>query len=359
MKAKAAELLASSADPLERIYWLLEDAKRYGTLPFAGLARAGFVAVQMLKSLVAVGVFSQADYDAFMGGVSTVSGQLLRHRATLDRTTFLARYGHLRPGTYDILSPRYDEAPELYFDWSQRMPMPEPVTPFSVTMPQMREVVRLLEAHGLQPDPVGLFDFLQAGIELRELSKFHFTRNLSDALALITECGAQWGFTREDLAYCDIAAFKELHVAAADPKGALLRSIEQGKARHAETLKISLPPLIAKAADVWAFEWPETEPNFITQKQVTAPVVGSYDRERLDDAIVCIPSADPGFDWLFAYPIAGLITAWGGANSHMAIRSGELGLPAVIGAGEVLYRRWSGAQRLHLDCAGRRVEVLA
>jgi glutamine kinase len=31
----------------------------------------------------------------------------------------------------------------------------------------------------------------------------------------------------------------------------------------------------------------------------------------------------------------------------------------VIGAGEVLYRRWSEAQRLHLDCAGRRVEVLA
>ena len=359
LNARREELLASSADPLERIYWLLEDAKRYGTLPFAGLARAGFVAVQMLKSLVAVGVFSQSDYDAFIGGVSTVSGQLLRHRATLDRTTFLARYGHLRPGTYDILSPRYDEAPELYFDWSQRMPMPEPVAPFSVTMPQMREVVRLLEAHGLQPDPVGLFDFLQAGIELRELSKFHFTRNLSDALALITECGAQWGFTREDLAYCDIAAFKELHVAAADPKGALLRSIEQGKARHAETLKISLPPLIAKAADVWAFESPETEPNFITQKQVTAPVVGCVERERLAGAIICIPNADPGFDWLFAYPIAGLVTAWGGANSHMAIRSGELGLPAVIGAGEVLYRRWSGAQRLHLDCAGRRVEVLA
>lgn len=359
LNARREELLASSADPLERIYWLLEDAKRYGTLPFAGLARAGFVAVQMLKSLVAVGVFSQADYDAFIGGVSTVSGQLARDRATLDRTTFLARYGHLRPGTYDILSPRYDEAPELYFDWSQRVPAPEPVTPFSVTLPQMRQVVKLLEAHGLQPDPVGLFDFLQAGIELRELSKFHFTRNLSDALALITECGTQWGFTREDMAYCDIATFKELHVAAADPQGVLLRSIEQGKARYAETLKISLPPLIANPTDVWAFEWPETEPNFITQKQVTGPVVGCDERERLSGAIVCIPNADPGFDWLFAHPIAGLITAWGGANSHMAIRSGELGLPAVIGAGDVLYRRWSGAQRLHLDCAGRRVEVLA
>lgn len=359
LNARREELLASSADPLERIYWLLEDAKRYGTLPFAGLARAGFVAVQMLKSLVAVGVFSQVDYDAFIGGVSTVSGQLARDRATLDKSTFLARYGHLRPGTYDILSPRYDEAPELYFDWNQRPPAPEPVKPFALTLPQMREIVKLLEAHGLQPDPVGLFDFMQAGIELRELSKFHFTRNLSDALALISEVGGHHGFSREDLAYCDIAVFKELHVAATDPKDVLIRSIEQGKARHAESLKICLPPLIAKPEDVWAFEWPETAPNFITQKQVTATVVGCDARQWLAGAVVCIPNADPGFDWLFAYPIAGLITAWGGANSHMAIRAGELGLPAVIGAGEVNYRRWSVAQRLHMDCAGRRVEVLA
>ena len=35
----------------------------------------------------------------------------------------------------------------------------------------------------------------------------------------------------------------------------------------------------------------------------------------------------------------------------MAIRAGELGLPSVIGAGEVLYRRWSKANRLHVDCA--------
>jgi hypothetical protein len=359
LNARREELLASSANPLERIYWLLEDAKRYGTLPFAGLARAGFVAVQMLQSLVAVGVFSQADYDAFIGGVSTVSGQLARDRATLDKATFLARYGHLRPGTYDILSPRYDEAPELYFDWNQPAPAPEPVKPFGLTLLQMREIVKQLEEHGLYPDPVGLLDFMQAGIELREFAKFHFSRNLSDALALISDVGGRYGFSRDDLAYCDIAAFKELHVAASDPKDVLLRSIEQGKARYAETLKISLPPLIARPEEVWAFEWPETAPNFITQKQVTAPVVGCDAREQLAGAIVCIPNADPGFDWLFAYPIAGLITAWGGANSHMAIRAGELGLPAVIGAGEVLYRRWSSAPRLHLDCAGRRVEALA
>ncbi|OGT01759.1 MAG: phosphoenolpyruvate synthase [Gallionellales bacterium RIFCSPLOWO2_02_58_13] len=359
LNARREALLTSDADPLERIYWLLEDAKRYGTLPFAGLARAGFVAVQMLRSLVSVGVLSQADYDAFMASVSTVSGQLGRDRAMLDKATFLARYGHLRPGTYDILSPRYDEAPELYFDWNQRPLAPEPAKPFALTLPQMREIAHLLETHGLHPDGVGLFDFLQAGIELRELAKFHFTRNLSDALSLAAACGEQWGFSREDMSFCSIAALQELHVAAADPRDVLAHAIEQGKARYRETLAVALPPIIASPDDAWAFEWPETAPNFITQNQATAPVAGCEKRERLAGAIVCIPNADPGFDWLFAYPIAGLVTAWGGVNSHMAIRAGEMGLPAVIGAGEALYRRWSQATRLHLDCAGRRVEVLA
>jgi phosphohistidine swiveling domain-containing protein len=351
-------LLASGSDTLELIYWLLEDAKRYGTLPFAGLARAGFIAVQMLRSFVAVGVFSQSDYDAFLRSVSTVSGQLARDRSILDRATFLARYGHLRPGTYDILSPRYDEAPELYFDWNEHPPTPAPAEPFSFTLPQMRELVKLLEIHGLHTDAVELFGFLQAGIELRELSKFHFTRNLSNALALIANYGGQLGFSREDLAYCDVAIFNELHIGAGDAKDLLSRSIDYGKARYEETQKVSLPPLIVRSEDVWSFEWPETAPNFITQKEVTGSVVGIEARDRLAGAIICIPNADPGFDWLFAYPLAGLITAWGGANSHMAIRAGELGLPAVIGAGERQYRRWSDAKRLRLDCAGRRVEIL-
>lgn len=359
LKRRREELYAATADPIERIYWLIEDGKRYGTLPFAGLARAGFIAVQMLRSLMAVGVFSQEDYDAFVGSVSTVSSQLARDRTSLDRATFLARYGHLRPGTYDILSPRYDEAPDLYFDWDHKPTAASHGQAFSLTLPQVREIVRMLEAHGLEPDPVGLLNFLQAGIELRELAKFHFSQNLSDALALIGSYGEQLGFSRDDLSYCDVSAFTELYVAAANPRDILETSIEQGRARYQETLAVSLPPLISKPQDVWGFEWPELSPNFVTQKQVTAPTVDCSDRTKLSGAIVCIPNADPGFDWLFAHPIAGLITAWGGINSHMAIRAGELGLPMVVGAGEMLYRRWSSAQLLHLDCAGRNVKILA
>lgn len=97
--------------------------------------------------------------------------------------------------------------------------------------------------------------------------------------------------------------------------------------------------------------------QYLRQKSAAA-VADRSDKNQLAGKIVCIPNADPGYDWLFAYPIAGLITAWGGANSHMAIRAGELGLPAIIGAGERSFRQWSAASCLHIDCAGRRVEII-
>ncbi|MGP8228397.1 MAG: adenylyl-sulfate kinase, partial [Steroidobacteraceae bacterium] len=105
-------------DKIGRIYWLIEDCKRYGTLPFAGLARAGFIAVQLLQSFVEVGVLNTEERATFMASVDTVGSRIGQDFAQLPKADFLARYGHLRPGTYDILSPRYDEAPDLYFDWS-------------------------------------------------------------------------------------------------------------------------------------------------------------------------------------------------------------------------------------------------
>ena len=88
-------------------------------------------------------------------------------------------------------------------------------------------------------------------------------------------------------------------------------------------------------------------------------MVNYTDRTLLEGSIVCIPNADPGFDWLFSHPISGLITAWGGGNSHMAIRAGELQIPSVIGAGEMLFKLWSSSEILHVDCAERRVEIIS
>jgi adenylylsulfate kinase len=50
---------------------------------------------------------------------------------------------------------------------------------------------------------------------------------------------------------------------------------------------------------------------------------------------------------------------YAGANSHMAIRASELGIPAVIGAGEALFQRWQAARTLCLDCTNQKVVVIA
>lgn len=352
------ELSTSSPEPIEKIYWLLEDGKRYGTLPFAGLARAGFIAVQLLKSLVATEVFSREDYDTFLTGLTTVSGDLARDQRHLSREKFLEKYGHLRPGTYDILSERYDENPDLYFKWRKDMEGMGEKPPFVPTLTQLRKVGALLKEHQLEPDPLVFFNFLSKAIQLREWSKFQFTKNLSDILALIGQVGADHGFGREDMAFSDIQIFKELHIVADCIHDRLEANIDSGRKNYRTACRVSLPPLLTRPEDVWGFLWPETSPNFITQKAVVGEVGEAASRESLAGKIVCIPSADPGYDWLFSHSIGGLVTAWGGANSHMAIRASELGLPAVIGAGEATYRKWSQAQILRIDCANRKVEIL-
>lgn len=353
-------ILDSDLETLHKIYWLLEDCKRYGTLPFAGLARAGFIAVQLLRSLVAVGIFTEAERNQFMRSLGTVSSEMNRDFRRLSKASFLERYGHLRPGTYDITSPRYDATPDLYFDWSTQGDCPpEPAEPFCLSLDQFRRIEELMAQHGLDDSLLGLFDFLKAAIEGREYAKFVFTANLSDALELFAQWGAEHGFDREDLSFADIDAVVRLVNGTDDPRALLARSIASGRKRHIRTGSIVLPPLITEIDQAWSFHLPATAPNFITQKRVSAPIaLACAGREALRDRIVLIPAADPGYDWLFTCGIAGFITQYGGINSHMAIRAQELGLPAVVGCGEAYYQTWSLARRLQIDCAGRQVTVL-
>ena len=73
---------------------------------------------------------------------------------------------------------------------------------------------------------------------------------------------------------------------------------------------------------------------------------------------MCIESADPGYDWLFSHNIAGFVTAWGGMNSHMAIRAGELKIPAIIGAGQKIFNEIKNSNFVKIDCKSKRYEIL-
>ncbi len=350
----------AAMDKISRIYWLIEDCKRYGTLPFAGLARAGFIAVQLLQSLVNVGVLSSEESATFMANVDTVGSRIGRDFAQLTKPEFLARYGHLRPGTYDILSPRYDEAPDLYFDWASARSAASTTPRFALSIEQLRRIEQLLKDHELDIDVLSMIEFIKAGIEGREYAKFVFTRSLSDALLLIRKLGEDHGLTAEDCAFLNYDAIRRLYNESGSVREILLASVAQGRKRHALTRDLVLPPIIASPDEVFAFHLPPSQPNFITRRSVTAQLASINDPPAsFAGRIVFVPSADPGFDWIFTRNISGFVTQFGGANSHMAIRAGELGIPAVIGAGDTLFRQWQTARTLCLDCTNQKVLVVA
>ncbi len=123
---------------------------------------------------------------------------------------------------------------------------------------------------------------------------------------------------------------------------------------------IKLPSLIFDKKDVYFFTVLPEEPNFITFLKVTAPVVTEDDLDSSDVSgkVVFIRSADPGYDYLFAHGIAGLVTQYGGANSHMAIRCSELLIPAVIGAGEQRFNKWMKYREIIIDAENRSVKPI-
>lgn len=337
---------------------LLDLCAAHGTRPFAGLARAAFIAGELLDELLAEGVFSVDDRLAFIAGLGMVAGELKRDFGAMDRSAFLKRYGHLRPGTYDILSPRYDEEPDRYFDWSSPRPHAAEPVPFRPSPTQLRDIARLVGRAGFSFDAHRLLTFAGAAIRGRERAKFEFTTVLSDVLSGVRRLGERLGLSAEEMSFVDIGTVEGLTGADRSAAAVLRRAAERGAQAHAASRTVMLPPLITGRDDVLGFHVPAGRPNFVTQGRVLARVADIDAGDPPGDAIALVASADPGYDWLFSRGIAGLVTAFGGVNSHMAIRAQELGIPAVIGVGEALFRTWLGAAALDIDAAAGLVGVL-
>ncbi len=370
LEQRFEEIKAAKLSTIDTIYWLVQDCKRYGTLPFAGLARAGFIAMQLLHSIRDIGIFSEDDYQQFMGSLNTVAAKVSRdvaamHAGDLAKEEFLVRYGYLRPGTYDINSSRYDEAFEDYFGRSatdREAVQAERGAAFSLSAEKRSALEALLREHDLCCAPEQLLEFIGTAIEGRELGKFVFTRNVSEILRLMGSLGARHGLSVDDMSFVDIETVLSLYssLRAEDVADVLNRVIEGNRKEFEITNVVQFPQVIVEPSDIYRFHVARSFPNYVTLGRVCERIVreSDFSTQELHKAIVMVASADPGYDWLFSCGIAGLITMYGGANSHMAIRCAELQIPAAIGVGKANFERWSQAEVLELDCSARTVEVV-
>jgi len=110
----------------------------------------------------------------------------------------------------------------------------------------------------------------------------------------------------------------------------LRQKLNQRKESNQISNSIRLPQVLYELSGVQVIPFQIAQPNFITTKTVEGDLYYAKsvkEIKTLADKIVLIENADPGFDFIFNYPIKGLITKYGGSNSHMAIRCAEFGLP--------------------------------
>jgi phosphoenolpyruvate synthase/pyruvate phosphate dikinase len=340
---------------------LLFDCKKFGTTPFSTMARLAFIASVIFKSLVKRKYFSQNFADIFMNSLNTPLSNFREDVINLSikkisKSKILKKYGHLRPGTYDITASRYDEQNNFFKDIKFNN-LQKNV--FSETT---LDISKILKKNQLNLGNLDFFTFVRESLQSREILKFEFTHNLSDALKLILQAGNMLGFTREEISFLDInyilSTYKKYNKKELQKKWS--KKIQQQQNKFSLQNFLMLPPIIQSNLDFEIISYYQAKPNFITSKQITSNTINlkNSNNVMLENKLILLENADPGYDWIFTKNPAGLITKYGGVASHMAIRCAEIALPAAIGCGELLFEQLQKSNKVLLDCNNEKIIIL-
>lgn len=347
---------------LERAKLLLDQCRDLGTTSFAVVARHAFIAEGLLRSAIKRNALTEDRVGEFKRSVETVTGSMLEAYAgvcngKLPKGEFYRKYGHLRPGTYEITSLRYDEREDLFLE-AMPVKKAEIPSPFFLTNTERSALDHLLEEADLAVvDADQLLAYARRAIAGREYVKFVFTRSLSDALSEIVRWGESHGLSREDLSYVEWPRIANslCEPVMDDVDRYYLEVAEQNRRNMSAAYAFRLGHIIFGVRDIYVATLNRSVPNFVgigaTSGRVVNLDANMPTTVNIKGHIVCIENADPGFDWIFTKDPKGLITRFGGANSHMAVRCAEFGLPAAIGCGDQIYQRVVSSGHVELNCA--------
>ena len=341
---------------------LLVDCKNFGTLQFAIMARISFIGSILLKSLQNKGKFGNNFYDNFINSINTpltdIQNDVLDLKnKKISKQTFFKKYGHLRPGTYDITRDRYDKNNTFFSDIDFKKKVKPTIVQFNKKM-----VSELLLKHLEIESNIDLLHLIREAIMKREKLKFEFTKNLSDSLELIAEAGSLMGFTRDELSNIDVSTIiKSKNLSKTKLQRTWNKKIGLQKKKKFCHELLTLPEIIFSVNDFNIITNQISKPNFITNKKIVGHILTfrkNIITSTIKNKILLIENADPGFDWIFTKNPAGLITKYGGVASHMSIRCAEIGLPAAIGCGESLFNRLLSSSKIQLDCKNQQIFIL-
>ena len=212
--------------------------------------------------------------------------------------------------------------------------------------------------------PVDFFTFFYKSIKFREEAKFIYSKFINQILILLSRYGKIYKLSKYQISFLDLNKIffvEKKYFSYAKRRKKLKENIKKNIKIYEINKRIKLPQLIFDKTAVHVIPHITSSPNFITTKKVISEIkhIDTNNLEaKLINKIVLIENADPGFDWIFEKRIKGLITKYGGANSHMAIRCSELNLPAAIGVGEKKYLDLINAKNVELNCFLKKIDIV-
>ena len=325
---------------------ILSRIRQTFALPFAMHARLAFVARFQLSSLVTAGALSPERHNYLLSCVSAITSAAGVNAHGV---------GALRPATFDIcVEPVQIEA--IVANAARAGPLVKPT--FRLTKGEQRAVTLLLKPWHLQSNAEMWIADALGRIERRELWKYGLSQAVSSWLSATTRWGQGRGLRAHELSYLTIK-----NLANGNDLGRLRRHSLDAKKRYDIEGTIKMPLLISDRRDFRASIDPALRPTFQThgQGRVSAPLcmVGRHTEARViaAGAAVLIQAADPGYDWIFQYPLAVLVTCYGGPHSHMAVRCAELNVPCVLGCGETVYGALCEAAHVTIDFEQQHMSV--
>lgn len=339
---------------IDKIYWLIEDCKRYGTYPFAGFARCGFVAIELLNSFVDNNVISEEQKNKFLQTANTITSDIKNEFNKLSKRNFLEKYGHIRPNSYEVTSLNYRNAYNTYFSKKKSVKIKK-IKPYNFDSKIIYKINVFLKSHHIKIKGNEFINFIRESIKLREYSKFLFSKNLNRILELIKMISKRNGVDNQDVAFLEIEDMISLYynLDGRDLSTIFNEKILKNKQIHIDNLKIILPEVILDKKDIYYFKPLKTKINFIGKQIINGSVYVLLNEKKkkinLENKIVFIENADPGYDFIFSHKILGLVTKFGGMNSHMAIRCSENNIQAAIGIGEKLFNKLSENKKIQIN----------
>jgi phosphohistidine swiveling domain-containing protein len=332
---------------------IIKDLKKYGIIPFSILARHGFVAKDLLISLKDINILSEKDVENFMRSFSTVTTDFLNDQVFLKNKqlsykVFLNKYGHLRAGTYDIKSNNYSKMNKKVLI-NDKVNSIIKHAKFDLSLRKKMKIQKLLTKKKIDLNVNQLFEYLKSSIKSREYAKFIFTKSINIILEKITTFAQKKKIKVKEIENLTI---DQLMLLSKSPKGIIKNKIDKNIKESELNKIIKLPEIIVEKENAYVGASVVSIPNFVTEQNIIAKILFLENKieNNLDNKIILLENADPGFDFIFSFKISGLITKYGGANSHMTIRCNELNIPAAIGCGDAIFEKIKLANKVNLNC---------